>query len=497
MTDIAIAAASQSPNYSQVAAGQDKTAGGNLGFFEMLLASSSHSFAKNSLLFVTGKPIETAQDAPQEMAEDREAFPADEPTFDREEPRSGKDDGETSQVAERDTAERRDEDLRGEAAGLRESVQTTQDRRSGTQQHDEGMPQAAPVVAPDSTGKAAAALQAGAAQSGGRDSAAKPIPAEVLSSVQAAQGKTAGTPAGEKPSLEAPVTAKTEPAGLVSKPQQALAQATAVASQENSRTLQPGSQSAQTGEPNSPDLKAGSEPVIQRPTAKLQAGFQSAQQAAQGANSPVAGLAAAATATANAQSAVQPQAASAVNAVNDGGPKATPLAASPTGTASQAVPTGEAKGLKPNGFTANLKSTPETFQQLSLQMSRAAALGRDRISLQLHPAELGRVDVKLEFAHDQSMRAVITAERPETLDLLQRDSRLLERALQDAGVKLDNNSLNFAQRNDQQPGYDGQDGSGEALASQDADDEGDSATAAAAPQHRELDAGSGAVNIRV
>jgi hypothetical protein len=38
---------------------------------------------------------------------------------------------------------------------------------------------------------------------------------------------------------------------------------------------------------------------------------------------------------------------------------------------------------------------------------------------------------------------MIIAERPETLDILQRDIRVLERALQDAGLKTDQNSLSF------------------------------------------------------
>src|SRR3546814_11737514 len=61
----------------------------------------------------------------------------------------------------------------------------------------------------------------------------------------------------------------------------------------------------------------------------------------------------------------------------------------------------------------------------------------------LHPAELGRIEVKLENASDGTLRAVISAERPETLDLLQRDARGLERALQDAGVQTDSGSLRF------------------------------------------------------
>jgi flagellar hook-length control protein FliK len=61
----------------------------------------------------------------------------------------------------------------------------------------------------------------------------------------------------------------------------------------------------------------------------------------------------------------------------------------------------------------------------------------------LYPADLGRVEVRLEWADDGALRAVISAERSETLDLLQRDSRALDRALQDAGLKTDSGSLSF------------------------------------------------------
>jgi flagellar hook-length control protein FliK len=73
---------------------------------------------------------------------------------------------------------------------------------------------------------------------------------------------------------------------------------------------------------------------------------------------------------------------------------------------------------------------------------------------------LGRIEVKLESNNDGTLRAVISAERADTLDLLQRDARGLERALQDAGVKTDSGSLNFNLRGqnqgqDQQAGGDG------------------------------------------
>ncbi|WP_085884570.1 flagellar hook-length control protein FliK [Oceanibacterium hippocampi] len=91
---------------------------------------------------------------------------------------------------------------------------------------------------------------------------------------------------------------------------------------------------------------------------------------------------------------------------------------------------------------------PPAAQQLAVSISQAVHDGKDRIRIQLHPAELGRVDIKLELSHDGRVSAVIAADRPETLDLLQRDARALERALSDAGLKADSNSLSFASNGD-------------------------------------------------
>lgn len=93
--------------------------------------------------------------------------------------------------------------------------------------------------------------------------------------------------------------------------------------------------------------------------------------------------------------------------------------------------------------------------QVSLHLSRGAREQLDQISIQLKPAALGRVDVRLEVAHDGRVQAVIVADRADTLDMLQRDARALERALQDAGLKTDGGSLNFQLNRhdgDNQPG---------------------------------------------
>jgi flagellar hook-length control protein FliK len=66
--------------------------------------------------------------------------------------------------------------------------------------------------------------------------------------------------------------------------------------------------------------------------------------------------------------------------------------------------------------------------------------------VRLEPAALGRVEVRLDFSHDNRVSALIAADRPETLEVLQRDSRALERSLQEAGLRLADNALSFSLR---------------------------------------------------
>ncbi len=53
--------------------------------------------------------------------------------------------------------------------------------------------------------------------------------------------------------------------------------------------------------------------------------------------------------------------------------------------------------------------------------------------IQLDPPNLGRVKITLDFADNNTVKAKILAERPETVSLLQKDSSLLERTLQNSG----------------------------------------------------------------
>jgi flagellar hook-length control protein FliK len=86
--------------------------------------------------------------------------------------------------------------------------------------------------------------------------------------------------------------------------------------------------------------------------------------------------------------------------------------------------------------------------------------GNSRLTVALHPVELGRVEVKLDIDKDKNVTATVLVDRPATLDLLRNDAKALERALQDAGLQTGDGSLSFNLRDSN--GQDGgaQNGSG-------------------------------------
>ena len=104
---------------------------------------------------------------------------------------------------------------------------------------------------------------------------------------------------------------------------------------------------------------------------------------------------------------------------------------------------------------------PTVANQVAVGIQKAVTAGKDQIRIRLHPAELGQIDVSLKVRHDGTVKAIVTIDRSETFDLMQRDARGLDRALQDAGLKTDSGSLTFNLRGgDQQTPNDGQRGQG-------------------------------------
>jgi flagellar hook-length control protein FliK len=89
-------------------------------------------------------------------------------------------------------------------------------------------------------------------------------------------------------------------------------------------------------------------------------------------------------------------------------------------------------------------------EQVSVTLTRMAKNGTNSFELQLHPAELGKVDIKLDIGKDGMVRAHIVTDNPNAYALLQKDAGSLEKVLQQAGLQTDMNSLSFSLRDDTQ-----------------------------------------------
>ncbi len=140
---------------------------------------------------------------------------------------------------------------------------------------------------------------------------------------------------------------------------------------------------------------------------------------------------------------------------------------------------------------------PAAFQ-VAIHVARALDDGLERINIRLHPANLGRVEVKLEVMQDGRVTATVIADKADTLDMLQRDSRALERALQDAGLHTDSESLNFGLRDEQDHGEAEESGEGDQHANGQNDDGLDDIDVhGVIPPARPLSAQAGALDIFV
>jgi flagellar hook-length control protein FliK len=90
------------------------------------------------------------------------------------------------------------------------------------------------------------------------------------------------------------------------------------------------------------------------------------------------------------------------------------------------------------------------LDQVAASLTQGTKLGLSQIEIQLRPASLGAVDVKIELTHDGRVTAVISADRSDTLLQLERGSGELQQALKDAGLQTDSGSLSFNLRGDPQ-----------------------------------------------
>ncbi|GGB74374.1 hypothetical protein GCM10010833_31980 [Blastomonas aquatica] len=88
----------------------------------------------------------------------------------------------------------------------------------------------------------------------------------------------------------------------------------------------------------------------------------------------------------------------------------------------------------------------EIGHQLGIEIARRSQDGRDNLTVRLDPVELGKIQIRIQFDDQGSLRAQVSAESAVALEMLRRDSGDLVRALNDAGIRTDAQSFQFDAR---------------------------------------------------
>jgi len=83
---------------------------------------------------------------------------------------------------------------------------------------------------------------------------------------------------------------------------------------------------------------------------------------------------------------------------------------------------------------------------LALEIAVSARNGKSRFEIRLDPADLGRIDVRIDVDRNGQVTSHLTVEKPETLSMLRQDAPQLQRQLDDAGFKTGNGGLQFSLR---------------------------------------------------
>ena len=83
---------------------------------------------------------------------------------------------------------------------------------------------------------------------------------------------------------------------------------------------------------------------------------------------------------------------------------------------------------------------------LAVEIAAKSQSGAKQFDIRLDPPELGRVEVRLSIDATGKASAHLSADRPETLNLLQKDAPVLTRALREAGLDVSQDGLNFSLR---------------------------------------------------
>jgi flagellar hook-length control protein FliK len=89
---------------------------------------------------------------------------------------------------------------------------------------------------------------------------------------------------------------------------------------------------------------------------------------------------------------------------------------------------------------------------LAMEIAVSAQSGKSHFEIRLDPADLGRIDVRIDIDKTGQVTSHLTVEKPETLSMLRQDAPQLQRALDDAGFKTSDGGLQFSLRDQSSSG---------------------------------------------
>jgi flagellar hook-length control protein FliK len=143
-------------------------------------------------------------------------------------------------------------------------------------------------------------------------------------------------------------------------------------------------------------------------------------------------------------------------------------------------------------------STAVPLSGVAMEIAASAKSGKSSFEIRLDPADLGRIDVRIDVDRNGQVTSHLTVEKPETLSMLRQDAPQLQRALDDAGFKTDGGGLQFSLRDQSSSGQNsGNDTGRNAQRLVISEDDSMPATAIAGRSYGRMLGSSSGVDIRV
>ncbi|HBN21665.1 MAG TPA: hypothetical protein DD412_00305 [Holosporales bacterium] len=120
------------------------------------------------------------------------------------------------------------------------------------------------------------------------------------------------------------------------------------------------------------------------------------------------------------------------------------------GSASIDTKTTAAQSTQPASSQSALTQNASLQEQVAFSIKNNAAKGKSEINLQLRPDSLGRLNIKIDINKEGQTFVVVTAERTETRDLLQKDSQQLMELLEKSDLEISDDNMSYSLFNDQE-----------------------------------------------